>query len=253
MQRYFVPAEQLKLDHAIIKGDDAHHIIRVMRAREGESIIVSNGIDRSVEAVISSMDKDAVIATVTKELGMKAEPRVQVWLAQSLPKGDKLETVVQKCTEVGAAKFIPFLSERTVVQYDAKKEAKRLERWRKIVKEAAEQAHRDRIPEIVPPVTFRELMELSGTAGLRLFCYEKETGAQLRDVLHRSRLSELETENLVILIMIGPEGGFSEQEASLAEQHGFIPVGLGRRILRTETAGVVALSCILYETGEMGG
>jgi 16S rRNA (uracil1498-N3)-methyltransferase len=251
MQRYFVPAEQLKLDHAIIKGDDAHHIIRVMRAREGETIIVSNGSDRSVEAIIRSMDKDSVTVTVTKELGMHAEPRVQVWLAQSLPKGDKLETVVQKCTEVGAAKFIPFLSERTVVQYDAKKEAKRLERWRKIVKEAAEQAHRDRIPEIVPPVTFRELMKLSGSAGLRLFCYEKETGAQLRDVLHQSRLSQ--SDNLIVLIMIGPEGGFTEQEASLAEQYGFIPVGLGRRILRTETAGVVALTCILYETGEMGG
>jgi 16S rRNA (uracil1498-N3)-methyltransferase len=254
MQRYFVAPEQLVQNTATITGDDAHHISRVMRAREGEAILVANGVDRTVEAVITSLEKDRVTATVIRELGMDSEPRVQVWLAQSLPKGDKLEMVIQKCTEIGATRIIPFLSERTVVQYDTKKEAKRLERWRKIAKEAAEQAHRCTIPDVDAPLSFREILKLSQTADLRLFCYEKEAGTQLREVLS-SWINELpsDADGKTVVVMVGPEGGFSEREASDAEENGFQPVGLGSRILRTETAGMVALTCILYETGEMGG
>jgi 16S rRNA (uracil1498-N3)-methyltransferase len=254
MQRYFVAADQLQHNTATITGDDAHHIMRVMRAREGDVIIVANGVDRTVEAAITSMEKDRVTASILRELGMGSEPGVRVWLAQSLPKGDKLETVIQKCTEIGVARIVPFLSERTVVQYDAKKEAKRLDRWHKIAKEAAEQAHRSVIPDISTPLSFRELLKLSQTADLRLFCYEKEAGTQLRDVLGEwvKRLPDAASGKAVV-VMVGPEGGFSEREASEAEENGFLPVGLGSRILRTETAGMVALTCILYETGEMGG
>jgi len=178
---------------------------------------------------------------------MRGEPSTSVWIAQSLPKGDKFETVIQKGTEIGVTAFIPFVSARTIVQYDAKKETKRLARWRKIAKEAAEQAHRGKVPDVREAIGWKELLKLAGEAALTVFCYEKEDGTQLKDVL-RSAPRPVDGP---ILVVIGPEGGFTESEAEEAENAGCKLTGLGRRILRTETAGMVAASCILYEYGEM--
>lgn len=252
MQRYFVSPEQIRHGEAVILGDDAHHLSRVMRARPGEIVIVSDGAGRTVEAELEELQPERVKARIVRAVERRSEPQVDVWLAQSLPKGDKMETVIQKASEIGAARIVPFLSERTVVQYDAKKEAKRTARWRKIAKEAAEQAHRERIPEIDAPMPLRELLALSGEAELKLICYEKENGLQLRTAL-RKRLAAGEPEARTVLVAIGPEGGFAEREIEAAEAAGFVPIGLGSRILRTETAGLVALACLLYEYGEMGG
>jgi 16S rRNA (uracil1498-N3)-methyltransferase len=253
MQRYFIPPEQFGAMEATIAGDDAHHLIHVMRARTGDSIIVSNGLNREALAQIASIGKNAVTVKLVEDLPMNAEPKAQVWIAQSLPKGDKMELVIQKGTEVGAARFVPFLSARTVVQYDAKKEAKRLERWRKIAKEAAEQAHRNLIPEVDAPVSWSQLLALAKDADLALLCYEKESRQKLKTALKQAVEKRGGPEGMRILLAVGPEGGFTEQEAEEAERERFQIVGLGARILRTETAGIVGLTCILYETGEMGG
>lgn len=254
MQRYFIPPERLRSGEAVIEGDDAHHLLHVMRARIGDKIIVSDGRSREVLAEIAGIEGKRVLASVLEELPMNAEPKVNVWIAQSLPKGDKMETVIQKCTEIGAARFIPFLSARTVVQYGAEKEAKRLERWRKIAKEAAEQAHRNRVPEIDAPVTWQRLLQLAGEADAALFCYEKESGTMLKDALRRVFPNGGgDAAGKIVLLVIGPEGGFTEQEAAEAERAGCVPVRMGARILRAETAGMAGLTCILYETGEMGG
>ncbi|BBH21310.1 ribosomal RNA small subunit methyltransferase E [Paenibacillus baekrokdamisoli] len=258
MQRYFVTPEQLGESQVVLTGDDAHHIGRVMRMEAGDTIIISDGKERVAEAIISSVAVGRVEADISAWLPIDSEPRWSVTVAQSLPKGDKMELVIQKGTEIGAASFIPFQSERMIVQYDDKKEAKRLERWSKIAKEAAEQAHRSRIPAVESVMTWRKLIAALAAYDLALFCYEKEGGiggAGLRDAVraYRENQGKSEAEQLKVLLIVGPEGGFTEREAAEAEAAGAIIVGLGKRILRTETAAMVGLACLMYESGEMGG
>lgn len=253
MQRYFVTPEQFSGDTVKIDGEDARHIAKVMRGKAGDKLIVSDGIAREALVEIASIEIGEVTASVLEVLDMTQEPSVKITVAQSLPKGDKMETVIQKCTEIGAVAFVPFLSERTIVQYDERKESKRLERWRKISKEAAEQAHRNRIPAVHSSLSWKQLLQSFGGYGAVYFCYEKEEGLQLRSAV-APWVSSLSAESSrTVLVVVGPEGGFSVEEALEAEAAGAVPVGLGRRILRCETAGMVAAACILYESGEMGG
>ncbi|GGI43514.1 ribosomal RNA small subunit methyltransferase E [Paenibacillus marchantiophytorum] len=255
MQRYFLPPEQFHLttQTVTIEGDDAHHLARVMRAEIGDKVICSNGVDREVLVRIAELDKGRVTAEIVEELTMDAEAAVQVWIAQSLPKGDKMEVIIQKGTEIGAARFLPFLSDRTIVQYDAKKEAKRSERWQKIAKEAAEQAHRNRVPQVESVHSWKQLLQRAKEADVAWICYEKEDGQQLRPAIQQALAQGKLGPGQQVVIAVGPEGGFTEQEIVQAEEAGFQSVSLGSRILRTETAAMVGLTCLFYETGEMGG
>lgn len=247
MQRYFIAKEQFHPASVQITGDDVHHLLKVMRAKLGDKVICSDGLSREAIVKIIEVHKEVITASIIEELAMDHEPSAEVWIAQSLPKLDKLETVIQKCTEIGASRVIPFSSERTVVQYDEKKQAKRHERWSKIAKEAAEQAHRNRVPMIDTPMSWKQLLKLVPDVQLALICYEKDTHNTFKTILEQN--SPLKK----ILIIVGPEGGFTTQEIEQAEAAGCHTIGLGKRILRTETAAMVALTCILYESGEMGG
>lgn len=252
MQRYFVERNQFQ-DHRIdILGDDAHHILRVMRSRIGDKLIVCDGAGREVLAEIAELGKDAVRLEIIEERQSESEPAVKVWIAQSLPKADKMETVIQKGTETGAIRFIPFLSARTIVQYDAKKEAKRLDRWRKIAKEAAEQAHRGVVPEVEAPLTWKQLLSLLAETGVAMICYEQEQGTNgLRQVLRDWKQTAEAADGKPLMLVIGPEGGFDPSEVEAFIAAGGRSVSLGRRILRTETAAVVGLAGILYEFDEI--
>ncbi|MBP1156351.1 MULTISPECIES: 16S rRNA (uracil(1498)-N(3))-methyltransferase [unclassified Paenibacillus] len=254
MQRYFIQPDQFTDETVNITGDDAHHLTRVMRSKPGDTCIVSDGIDREALVRLRVVEPQQVVADVIERLPMDNEPAVDVWVAQSLPKSDKMELVIQKGTEIGAAGFIPFVSERTVVQLDSKKEGKRLERWQKIAKEAAEQAHRNRVPAVESVLSWKELLRLAEEADAAWICYEKQSVQELRGQIRQAVSSRQDvSRRLKLLLMIGPEGGFSEREAEEAEAAGCRAVSLGKRILRTETAAMVGLTCILYETGEMGG
>ncbi|MFC4305566.1 16S rRNA (uracil(1498)-N(3))-methyltransferase [Cohnella boryungensis] len=258
MQRYFVPEAQMD-EHAVtLLGDDARHAAAVMRSRPGDRLIACNGLGRDVIAKIVSVDKDNVQAEIEEELTSTAEMGWRVAVAQSLPKGDKLETVIQKGTEAGAASFLPFLSRRTVVQYDERKEAKRIDRWRKIAKEASEQSHRSVVPVIHAVSSWKALLGAFAKYDLVLFCYEEEgrRGKGLRETLadFKSGRTPLATDaNPAILLIVGPEGGFTAEEAEAAIAAGAKTIGLGPRILRTETAALYALACLAYESGELGG
>ncbi|MBB6636212.1 RsmE family RNA methyltransferase [Cohnella thailandensis] len=257
MQRYFVGPEQVGPDQVVLEGDDARHLATVMRARAGEEFIACDGSGSETLAKIVSIEPGRIAASVVERRPSLAEMSWRVTVAQSLPKGDKLETVIQKGTEAGAAAFRPFLSKRTVVQYDERKEAKRLERWRKIAKEAAEQAHRGLVPEIAAVCSWKSLVESMTRYDLTLICYEEEgrRGTGLRTALSSFRLGfagDAERSPRVLLV-VGPEGGFDPLEVEQAVGAGAVPVGLGRRILRTETAALVALACVAYESGELGG
>jgi 16S rRNA (uracil1498-N3)-methyltransferase len=252
MQRYFVAPEQFSGDTVTIGGEDARHIAKVMRGKEGDKLIVSDGVSREALVAIVHIEIGEITANVVEVLEMTHEPRVKITVAQSLPKGDKMETVIQKCTEIGAVSFLPFLSERTIVQYDERKEGKRLERWRKICKEAAEQAHRNIVPSVEPPLSWKKLLQTFTDYDAVYFCYEKEEGLQLRSAAALMLEALKDQEAVKIMVVVGPEGGFSPEECMGAETAGAVSVGLGRRILRCETAGMVAAACLLYESGEMG-
>jgi 16S rRNA (uracil1498-N3)-methyltransferase len=254
MQRYFVDKEQFITKTVRIQGDDAFHIQSVMRGKPGDHLIIANGEGQEAIAEIVSLTKGSVEVIYDELTASAGEARVDVWLAQALPKGDKMEMVIQKGTEIGANRFIPFTSERTIVQYDAKKEAKRVERWARIAKEAAEQAHRGIIPTIEAVLSWRELLAIVPNVTMAFICYEKENAQQFRELLqHILNKNTPSTNPIQIMLIIGPEGGLTEGEIRDAEQAGCRTISLGRRILRTETAALVGLSCILYESGEMGG
>ncbi|QMV40445.1 16S rRNA (uracil(1498)-N(3))-methyltransferase [Cohnella cholangitidis] len=257
MQRYFVPAALMGERSVALEGEDARHVAAVMRSKPGDCFIACDGNGRDVLAKIVSVDKDKVQADIVEELSSNAEMAWKVTVAQSLPKGDKLEIVIQKGTEAGAFAFQPFLSQRTVVQYDERKEAKRIERWRKIAKEAAEQSHRSIVPQIDAVSSWKALLKRFAEYDLVLFCYEEEgrSGNGLRELLanFKSELSPTSATAPRVMVVIGPEGGFTPQEAEAATASGAKWVGLGKRILRTETAALFALACLAYESGELGG
>jgi 16S rRNA (uracil1498-N3)-methyltransferase len=253
MQRYFVTPEQFGADTVRIDGEDARHIAKVMRGKAGDKLIVSDGVSREALVEIAQIEIGEVTVNILESLEMTHEPRIKITVAQSLPKADKMETVIQKCTEIGAVSFVPFLSERTIVQYDERKESKRLDRWRKICKEAAEQAHRNIVPSVGSPLSWKQLLQTFNEYDAVYFCYEKEEGLQLRSSVAPWLALLSPQSGGKVMVVVGPEGGFTPEECLKAEEAGAVSVGLGRRILRCETAGMVAAACILYESGEMGG
>ncbi|WP_126427756.1 16S rRNA (uracil(1498)-N(3))-methyltransferase [Brevibacillus marinus] len=240
MQRYFVPPDQLLDEKLVIRGDDVHHIVRVMRGKPGDELIACDGEGRCVRARIVRLDAQEVQAEVLEPLVERRELPIEVTIAQGLPKGDKLEWIIQKGTELGMAALIPFCSERTVVKWEAKKEEKKRERWQKIAKEAAEQAHRCRVPRVEPPVGFAELLDLAKRHTACAIAYEQENTTSLRTVLERVAPGDS------LCVLIGPEGGFTAAEVARAEQAGILPVSLGPRILRTETASQFVLAAVSY-------
>lgn len=243
MQRYFIARGQLVGECITIIGDDVHHIRTVMRNRIGDQFICClEGIDYRVK--ITEITSTAVSCQIIEHTASLGEPKIMVTLAQGLPKGEKIEWILQKGTELGAARFLPFSSERTVVKLDGNKASKKQTRWSKIVKEAAEQAHRGNIPELVQPISWKALLAEIPHYDLALIAYEKG-GEALGKVLASPAKS--------ILLIIGPEGGFSESEVLAASSTGAMPITLGNRILRTETAAISLLTCVMYAKQEMGG
>lgn len=242
MQRYFVPLSGWTVNEVVISGDDAHHINKVMRYKEGDRIICNEPSGSSAICIIIENDNNTIRATIEKWLEESSELPVNITIAQGLPKGDKFDLVVQKGTELGARYFIPFQADRSVALWDSKKEAKKITRLSKIAKEAAEQCHRNRLPEIKKAMKMNELIQESLKYDVKLFAYEEEAktyhphsfGEKLRQMKSGQN----------IMVCIGPEGGFSNKEVLLLGENGFSPVRLGPRILRTETASLFILSSI---------
>lgn len=248
LQRYFVDAEYWKDNRIVIEGEDARHIVRVMRFRPGDKIICNQPDGKAAVAVISEIDDHKVIATREHWLDISAELPIKVTIAQGLPKGDKIELILQKGTELGACAFIPFEAERSIVKWDRKKREKKIQRYRKIVKEASEQSQRNMLPKVYEPMNIEELIKESKHYDMNIFAYEEEAKT---DAFHSfGRALKQLNEGDRLFICIGPEGGFSEKEATLLKQNGFHPVRLGPRILRTETAPLYALSSISYHFEE---
>ena len=241
MFRFFVAPEQIAGDHITVTGDDVNHMKNVLRMKPGERVRISNGTDEDYFCTIESLEEEAVLLHVDSREQSSIELPVQIYLFQGLPKSDKMELIIQKAVELGAYAVIPVATKRAVVKLDDKKEAKKLARWQSIAESAAKQAKRLIIPEIMPVMSFKEAVEFAGALDIRLMPYElAENMAYTRQVLSQI------TPGQSIGIFIGPEGGFAEEEVELALNSQIDTITLGKRILRTETAGMTVLSILMY-------
>jgi len=236
MRRFF--CDNIAESTATITGDDAHHIYRVLRMKPGDTLSLCDGAGGEFDAVITSVSSEAVVCALGVKHKSAAESPVAVTLFQCLPKTGKMETIVQKCTELGVFAVVPVVSARCVVIPNKDFEKKR-ERYNRVALEAAKQSRRAVVPQVLPLVELKKVDPKQ--FDLFLVAYEEEDARSLKTALQQADSPK------TIAILIGPEGGLEEGEVSRLMQSGAVSVSLGKRILRTETAGMAMLAQILYE------
>ncbi len=245
VHRFFVNNDAIKGDMVEITAKDFNHISHALRLQPGDIIIVNNGDGLDYTVSLNKFSKSAIIGEIIKKEINKNEAEVNITLAQAIPKNRNMELVIQKCTEIGVKDIIPLQTERTIVQLSGKKKDKRLKRWQRIAREAAKQSERGIIPEVRDIHSIAKIKSIKDDYDLVLVCWTGEKESNLKKII-----SELAVKPENILITVGPEGGFTSQEvAQIAGK----TITMGPRILRTETAGLVALTMVMYELGEMGG
>ena len=240
MQKYFITKENLS--NRVILGDDAYQIQTVLRYKGGEKIMVSDS-NKTYYAKINTVTKDEVTFEILEEKAGNTELPVFVSIFQGYPKGDKMEEIIKHGTELGAKEIVPTFMKRSIVKLEEKKINSKLERFRKIAKEASEQSYRDNIPQI-PSIPYLKTIDFS-SFDVKIVCYEESAkNGELK--AFKSIISNL-SENMRVACVIGPEGGIDDAELEYLKDKGFIPCALGPRILRTETAVFYILSAISYE------
>lgn len=245
MPRFFIKASQIGVRDdgtktVLIVGDDALHITKSLRMKEGEEVSVCDMARREYICAVASVGEE-VLLSVLSERESDTEPPYIATLYQALVKGDKFDTVVQKAVECGASRIVPFISERCVVRLSKKDCEKKRLRWQRIAQEAAKQCGRGIIPEVAGLLTYDEALAEAAKSQIPLFCYEGESAKTLPEALSANKGCK------DVSVVIGSEGGFSLGEAQKARDAGLMSVGLGKRILRTETASGFVLACLCYE------
>ena len=229
-------------DRIVITGEDVNHIKNVLRMKIGEEIAVSNGVDgREYRCEVAQLLSDEVVCKLRFIKENDVELPAQVYLFQGLPKADKMELIIQKAVELGVYSVIPVATRRSIVKLDDKKAAAKQNRWQGIAEAAAKQSKRRIIPKIEKVMSFAEALEMAKELEVRLIPYELA-----EDMSHTKEIIERIREGQKIAIFIGPEGGFDETEIALASEVGVEPITLGKRILRTETAGMTVLAWLMY-------
>ena len=245
MHHFFVRPEQISGKEAYIEGPDWNHAANVLRVRPGEQVLLSAGEDWDYLCTVREVDRagQRVLLSVLEENRDTRELPVKISLYQGLPKSDKMELIIQKAVELGAARVVPVETARCVVKLDRKKAESKRSRWQAISESAAKQSGRSVIPEVAMPMPFAAALKEAADSDIRLIPYENAEGME-----RTRRILESVEPGQKIAVFIGPEGGFEETEIRRAEEAGFEAVTLGKRILRTETAGFVVLSLLMAQT-----
>lgn len=249
MPKFFVKNNQIEGNIINIVGTDVNHIVNVLRLKIDDKIHVcneDNGIN--YKSKIIEINKENVKCEVLEEMVSKSEANVHINILQGLPKSEKMELIIQKCTELGVKEITPVEMERCVVKLDGKSASKKQERWQKIAEVAAKQSGRDKIPNINNVTNIKNICNMLADYDIVLVPYENEKNTTLKEVL-----AKLPKKDLKIAIVIGPEGGFEEKEIKMLEQNNCKIITLGNRILRTETVAIAVTSVILYELSDFGG
>ncbi len=252
MYHFFVEPSQIDNQTICITGEDVNHIKNVLRLKQGDEISVSNGVDgKEYRCGITSMTDHQVSCELRfiKETGVELSARVSLF--QGLPKGDKMDLIVQKMTELGVYEIIPVAMQRCIVKLDDKKARLRIARWQEIAKAAAKQSGRAVIPQVREVLTYQEALAYADKMDVKMVPYEMENLLEkTTGMTGTKQMIEGLKPGQSIAVFIGPEGGFAQQEIEDAIAHGMIPITLGRRILRTETAGLTVMAWILYRLEE---
>lgn len=242
MYQFFVAPEQIQGNRIVITGKDVNHIKNVLRMKPGEEISISNGLDgKDYRCGIEELKEEEILCTLRfiKEEGVELPSKV--YLFQGLPKADKMEMIIQKAVELGVYEIIPVACKRSVVKLDEKKAKSKILRWQGIAEAAAKQSRRAIIPRIQDVMSFQKAAAYSENAQVRMIPYELAEGMEnTRELIGGLRPGQ------DVAVFIGPEGGFAQEEIDCAGERGIVPITLGRRILRTETAGMTVLSIIMY-------
>lgn len=246
MYRFYIESTNISDTTIRIDGADVNHIKNVLRMKIGEKLIACDGQGNDYCCIIAEFEKDNIILSITERKKTDTELPVKLFLFQGLPKKDKMELIIQKAVELGAYEIVPVMMKRTIVKLeDKKKEQKKLERWQAIAKGAAKQSGRGFIPNVHEVVSYSEAVKMAAECDLSILPYEGARGIkETRALINQSK------ESNSVGIMIGPEGGFEDEEVVLAKKHGITPITLGKRILRTETAGLAILSYFMLTLEE---
>ena len=247
MHRFVVDPANIKDDEVLIEGHDLIHLKNVLRLKPKDIIHVFDGSGMEYVSAIVSVNENNALARIQSSYKSETEPELRVTLFQGIPKGDKMDLIIQKTVELGVHKIVPMMTERTVVKLKEKDIAKKVNRWSRIAKESAKQCGRAYIPQLVHPIEFQHLPDMLKEYDASILLYENESKKCLKEVLKCYTINKIDD----ISIIVGPEGGFAHQEIETYRNLGYDTVGLGRRILRTETASISTLSIIMYELGEM--
>lgn len=243
MYRFYVEEEQISDNRIKITGSDVNHIKNVLRMEIEEKVIVCNGQGMDYYSVIEEITKEEILLSILEIKPTQSELQGKIYLFQGVPKKDKMELIIQKAVELGVYEIIPVMMKRTVVKLeDKKKELKKLERWQSIAASAAKQSGRGIIPRITETKTLAEALKYGKDLECKIVPYENAQGISKT----RKIMSDLR-HNSLVGIFIGPEGGFEESEITQAVKEGYSPITLGKRILRTETAGLTVLSMIMLQ------
>jgi 16S rRNA (uracil1498-N3)-methyltransferase len=245
MPRFYVPAPPIENDLLKIGGQEARHIRRVLRLRIGDGIVIFDGLGKEYEGVIVKEEPTTVVIKVRGFSSSKEESPIDVTIAQSLLKGEKMDYLIQKATELGVREIIPFISSRSIPFPDRSKMLEKHRRWERIAIEASKQCGRGFIPKVKPLCDYSEMFSGASRESLRLILHEKE-GRRLKEVLNDFM------DKRKIFFIVGPEGGLSQPELDESERKGFIPVFMGERVLRAETVSLCLLSILQYEWGDLG-
>ena len=248
MDRFFTPKSNINLEQntCVIEGEDVKHISRVLRCRENDKLEVCDMDNNEYICEIKEINKDNILLDIIEKVNIKRESNLKVKLYQGMPKGTKMELILQKLTEIGVDEIVLVQTKRSVTKIDNKKEDKKIERWERIIYEAAKQSKRGKIPTLRGVLTFKEALEDMKNNDLNLCPYENERTISIKECLKDVSAD-------TIGIFVGPEGGFEEDEIEKIQDIDGKVVSLGPRILRTETASVVASSIVLYELSDLGG
>ena len=239
MPKFFFNKNDISRGQVQLFGEDEKHIKTVLRAREGEEVTLCDGEGMDYQCRIASLERGVLLDVLSKEV-CETEPKTKITLYQGLPKADKMELIIQKCVELGVDRIVAVSTERAIVKLD-KKETKKLERWQKIAEAAAKQSGRGKIPEIGQQVLkFKEAVAEAKELDGAIIPYEREQETGIRQFVQNFKGES-------VGVFIGPEGGFADEEIALAQESGIIPITLGKRILRTETAGMTTTAILLYE------
>lgn len=243
MQKFIISEINSVPSKGTIQGQDAKHIARVLRLDTGDCINITNGKGKDFTAQIASISQGKIEIDIVREVASISESPIDITLCSGMLKDNKMDLVIKHVTQLGICKWIPFFCERSIPSPDAKRMENRLHRWKTIAGESLKQCERSRVPRITAPLTFEDLMAVSDTYDLKIAFWEKAT----------QRLDTLEKTDLMkkIIILIGPEGGFSQAEISLAREKGFLSFSLGPRILRAETASISSCTLIQHLLGDL--